>query len=54
VLSRKLKDLEELGFLKRSVFEARPPRVRYSLSRKGETLVRLGEPVILYLRQSIE
>ena len=53
VLSKKLKDLEELGFLEREVIESRPPKVRYTLSRRGEILARLGEPVILYLRQSM-
>lgn len=53
ILSRKLKDLEELGFLKREVIESRPPKVRYTLSKRGEVLARLGEPVILYLRQSM-
>lgn len=53
VLSKKLKDLEEMGFLERSVIESRPPRVKYTLSEKGEVLAKLGEPVILYLRQSM-
>jgi len=53
VLSKKLKDLEELGFLERKVIESRPPKVRYTLSRKGELVAKLGEPVILYLRNSI-
>ena len=53
VLSKKLKDLEELGFLEREVIESRPPKVKYTLSRRGEVLARLGEPVILYLRESI-
>lgn len=53
VLSKKLKDLEEMGFLDRTVIESRPPRVKYTLSEKGELLAKLGEPVILYLRQSI-
>lgn len=53
VLSKKLKDLEELGFLEREVIESRPPKVRYTLSKRGEVLAKLGEPVILYLRQSI-
>ncbi len=53
VLSKKLKDLEELGFLERSVIESRPPKVRYALSKKGELLAKLGEPVILYLRNSV-
>ena len=54
VLSKKLKDLEELGFLEKSVIESKPPKVRYTLSKKGELLAKLGEPVILYLRNSME
>ena len=54
VLSKKLKDLEELGFINRDVIESRPPRVRYALSKRGEVLARLGEPVILYLRESMK
>ena len=53
VLSKKLKDLEELGFLKRNVISSRPPKVKYTLSRKGELVAKLGEPVILYLRNSM-
>jgi DNA-binding HxlR family transcriptional regulator len=53
VLSKKLKDLEELGFIERKVMESRPPKVRYTLSKRGEVLAKLGEPVILYLRQSM-
>jgi DNA-binding HxlR family transcriptional regulator len=53
VLSKKLKDLEELGFLERSVIESRPPKVRYTLSEKGILLAKLGEPVIMYLRNSV-
>jgi len=54
VLSKKLKDLEELGFVDREVIESRPPKVRYALSKRGEVLARLGEPVILYLRESMK
>ena len=52
VLSKKLKDLEELGLIERSVIRSRPPRVRYTLSERGELLAKLGEPVIMYLRNS--
>ena len=52
VLSKKLKDLEELGFLEREVIQSHPPKVRYTLSKKGELLAKIGEPVILYLRES--
>jgi DNA-binding HxlR family transcriptional regulator len=54
VLSKKLKDLEELGLIDREVIESRPPKVKYTLSKRGEVLARLGEPVIIYLRQSME
>jgi DNA-binding HxlR family transcriptional regulator len=54
VLSKKLKDLEELGFVEREVIDSRPPKVRYALSKRGEVLARLGEPVILYLRKSMK
>ena len=53
VLSKKLKDLEELGFLDRNVIESKPPKVRHTLSEKGELLAKLVEPVILYLRNSM-
>ncbi|MDG6953226.1 MAG: helix-turn-helix transcriptional regulator [Nitrososphaerota archaeon] len=52
VLSKKLKDLEEMGFIQREVIGKRPPKVRYTLSERGEVLAKLGEPVILYLRES--
>ena len=54
VLSKKLKDLEELGFLERSVIESKPPKVRYTLSKKGELLAKLGEPMVMYLRNSMK
>ena len=53
VLSKKLKDMEELGFIRRNVIEARPPKVRYTLTKEGEMLAKLGEPVVIYLRQAV-
>lgn len=53
VLSQKLKDMEKLGFIRRTVIEARPPKVRYTLTKEGEMLAKLGEPVIIYLRQAV-
>ena len=53
VLSKRLRDLEELGFLEREVVTASPPKVRYTLSAKGELLAKIGEPVILYLQRSV-
>jgi DNA-binding HxlR family transcriptional regulator len=53
VLSKKLRELEELGFLRREVIRSKPAKVRYSLSKRGELLAKIGEPVILYLRESV-
>ena len=53
VLSKKLRDLEELGLIRKEVVRPRPAKVRYTLSRKGELLAKIGEPVILYLRESV-
>jgi DNA-binding HxlR family transcriptional regulator len=50
VLSHRLKALEALGFVERSVLGSRPPRVVYALTHDGHTVSRLGEPVFLYLR----
>lgn len=50
VLSAKLKALEGLGLVRRTVLPTRPPRVSYRLTTDGRTVARLGEPVILFLR----
>jgi DNA-binding HxlR family transcriptional regulator len=50
VLSIKLKELEENGMIRREVLDARPPRVRYSLTERGWTVAWLARPILLYLR----
>lgn len=50
VLSHRLRALEGLGFVARTVLGSRPPRVAYVLTHEGHTVSRLGEPVFLYLR----
>lgn len=50
VLSSKLTRLENLGFVRRTVLDTRPPGVEYSLTEKGLQVAKLGEPVFLYLR----
>lgn len=50
VLSAKLKILEDRGLLERTVIPSRPPRAEYSLTPRGLTVTRLGEPVLLFLR----
>ena len=51
VLSQKLKLLEGEGLVQRQVLSVAPTRVRYSLTQKGLTVARLGEPVFLFLRR---
>jgi DNA-binding HxlR family transcriptional regulator len=50
VLSIKLKELEEIGMVSRQIIDARPPRVRYSLTERGWTVAWLAQPIVLYLR----
>lgn len=50
VLSTKLVHMERLGLVSREVSSTRLPRVYYSLTDKGLHVVKLGEPVLLYLR----
>lgn len=50
VLSEKLRVLEDRRLILRTVIDSRPPRAQYSLTEKGLTVARLGEPVFLYLR----
>lgn len=40
ILSRRLKELEKLGLVSRKRFAEIPPRVEYSLTEKGKSLVR--------------
>lgn len=50
VLSIKLKELEEIGLVTREIIDARPPRVRYSLTERGWTVAWLAQPIFLYVR----
>lgn len=52
VLSSKLTRMQETGLIRREVKPSRPPRVTYSLTDRGLTVAKLGEPVFLYLRLS--
>lgn len=52
VLSLKLTRLEDLGLVKRTVLDTRPPGVEYSLTGEGLQAAKLGEPVFLYLRMT--
>jgi DNA-binding HxlR family transcriptional regulator len=42
MLSRQLKGLEKMALISRKVYEQIPPKVEYSLTKKGKTL----EPII--------
>jgi DNA-binding HxlR family transcriptional regulator len=50
VLSIKLNELEENGWVHREILATRPPRVRYSLTDRGWTIAWLAQPILLYLR----
>lgn len=50
VLGTKLRNMEGLGLVERSILPSWPPRVQYGLSEKGLHVAKLGEPVLLYLR----
>ena len=52
VLSLKLKGLEQNGMVRREILDARPPRVRYTLTEQGWTVAWLSDPVLLYLEQA--
>jgi len=52
VLSSKLTRMQETGLVQRDVKPTRPPRVVYTLTERGLTVAKLGEPVFLYLRLS--
>jgi DNA-binding HxlR family transcriptional regulator len=52
VLSLKLKGLEQHGMVRREIVDARPPRVRYTLTDQGWTVAWLSDPVLLFLEQS--
>jgi DNA-binding HxlR family transcriptional regulator len=50
VLSIKLNELEENGWVHREILDTHPPRVRYSLTERGWTIAWLTQPILLYLR----
>lgn len=45
----KLKSLERIGLIKRVVSRTRPPSTRNQLTDEGFIIVKMGEPVFLYL-----
>lgn len=48
-LSERLKELEQQGIVKRQLFDERPVRVEYSLTKKGTDVASLALPLVLYL-----
>jgi DNA-binding HxlR family transcriptional regulator len=52
VLSLKLKSLEQHRMVRREIIDARPPRVRYTLTDQGWTVAWLSDPVLLFLEQT--
>ena len=53
-LSQRLKELEEQGLVERKLFDERPVRIEYSLTKKGMDVAYLALPLVLYLRQAHE
>lgn len=51
-LSQRLKELEEQGLVARTLFDERPVRIEYSLTKKGMDVAYLALPLVLYLRQA--
>ncbi|MGA7924201.1 MAG: helix-turn-helix domain-containing protein [Thermoplasmata archaeon] len=52
VLSLKLKAMEQHGMVQRMIVDARPPRVRYTLTERGWTVAWLSDPVLIFLQQA--
>lgn len=48
-LSNKLSELEERGYVSRTVASDRPPRVEYAATDDGRRLSRLAIPLVLFL-----
>jgi len=48
-LSDRLKQLEDLNLITRTVQDGRPPKVLYELSEKGQGIIELIQFIILYL-----
>jgi len=48
-LSDRLKQLEDLNLITRTVQDGRPPKVLYELSEKGKGIIELIQFIILYL-----
>lgn len=53
-LSQRLKDLEEQGIVARKLYDERPVRIEYSLTKKGMDVAYLSLPLVLYLREAHE
>lgn len=51
-LSQRLKDLEEQGLVARRLYDERPVRIEYALTRKGMDVAYLALPLVLYLREA--
>jgi DNA-binding HxlR family transcriptional regulator len=51
VLTKKLRDLERDGYVRRTVHEARPPQVEYDLTSLGRSLL---EPVKAFLAWTLQ
>ncbi|MFQ5934654.1 MAG: winged helix-turn-helix transcriptional regulator [Dehalococcoidia bacterium] len=53
-LSLRLKSLQNRGWIRREVTDARPPRVLYSLTERRTLVAKMAGPLYLYIRLSEE
>lgn len=51
-LSQRLKELEDQGLVARTLYDERPVRIEYSLTKKGMDVAYLSLPLVLYLRSA--
>ncbi|GHN01148.1 transcriptional regulator [Cytophagales bacterium WSM2-2] len=54
VLTRQLKELESNAIVNRKVYRAVPPKVEYSLTEKGKSLIPLMETMASWSRTNIK
>lgn len=48
-LSQRLREMEDQGLVKRTVFDEMPVRVEYALTTRGAEVAKLALPLTLYL-----
>jgi len=52
IFSQRLKDIEKEGILKRKLFKKIPPKVEYSLTKKGKSFLSSLKPLIKWAEKN--